>query len=119
MPSGRQGARRRRGSSLVRAIDPDTQQLTKLTDMWANKEINRTRVQARESRHRATTTKEPGSDLNRLSGTQELDAYIGQGDTLRSQWGSLNLDRQRAIVKTLVDHVEILPGVTGGPLGRG
>jgi site-specific DNA recombinase len=99
-------------AALFDQVDQDTQQLTELADMWANKEITTAewkRAKAVIEQRRERTRR----DLTRLSGTQELDTYIGQGDALRSQWSSLNLDRQRAIVKALVDHVEIMPGVRG------
>jgi DNA invertase Pin-like site-specific DNA recombinase len=99
-------------SALYEQIDADTRQLQDLTDMWANQEINRDQWKRANAIIDDRLTK-ARKDLSRLSGTRELDAYLGQGDTLRSQWGSLNLDRQRAIVKTLVDHVVILPGVMG------
>jgi hypothetical protein len=38
-----------------------------------------------------------------------LSEYVGNGDRLRRQWSSLNLDRQRAIVQTVVHHVVIHP----------
>lgn len=46
-------------------------------------------------------------------GAQDAFHYIGQGSVPRSQWPSLNLDRQRAIVKAVLDHVIIHPGKMG------
>jgi site-specific DNA recombinase len=97
---------------LSEQIAADTEQLDELAQLYAARQITApewtTARKAIEARRDAARRR-----LSDLSGTRELDAYLGQGDTLRSQWGSLNLDRQRGIVKALIDHVEILPGVRG------
>jgi DNA invertase Pin-like site-specific DNA recombinase len=99
-------------SALQDQIDADNAQLLELTDLWTERTLSteewkraKATIQARLNQAR--------KQLSHLSGTRDLDAYIGQGDNLRSNWDTLNLDRQRAIVKTVVDHVEILPGVPG------
>lgn len=51
--------------------------------------------------------------LARASGHQALAALVGTGADLRRQWADLNLDRQAAIVKTLLDHAVIGAGVNG------
>jgi hypothetical protein len=97
---------------LSEQISADTEQLEELSAMFANRAITapewstaRAIIESRRDQARRR--------LSDLSGTRDLDAYLGQGNALRSQWSGLNLDRQRAVVKTLVDHVEILPGVRG------
>jgi DNA invertase Pin-like site-specific DNA recombinase len=99
-------------SALHQQIDVDAAKLVELAEMWAHNELSsdehrraKAIIETRRSKARA--------ELSRLAGTRQLDAYIGQGEALRHQWQTLNLDRQRAIVKTLVDHVEILPGQMG------
>jgi hypothetical protein len=42
-----------------------------------------------------------------------LADLIGTGAELRASWDTLNLARQAAILQTLIDHVVILPGVSG------
>lgn len=42
-----------------------------------------------------------------------LSALVGTGAELRAAWSTLTLNRQAAIIKTVVDHVEILPGKIG------
>ena len=39
--------------------------------------------------------------------------YIGKSGTLRGQWRNLPLSRQRAIVRTILDHAVVGPGVRG------
>lgn len=99
-------------NELHEQIEADSKQLADLMEMWANREIDademkraRAPIAARRDRARR--------ELSTLAGTRDLDAYIGQGETLRQQWADLNLDRQRAIVKALVDHVVIHPAVPG------
>jgi hypothetical protein len=38
---------------------------------------------------------------------------LGTGDTLRAQWAELNMDRQAAILRTLITSVTIGPGARG------
>ena len=97
-------------SALHDQIDNDTVKLTELAEMWATNDIDSDqfkRAKAIIEKRRDTTRR----DLSRLSGTRDLDAYLGQGDALRDTWQTLTLDRQRAIIKTVLDHVEIRPGV--------
>jgi site-specific DNA recombinase len=99
-------------NQLADQISADTAQLEELAQLYADRAITapewkhaRASIDARRSTARQR--------LSGLSGTRHIDAYIGHGDALREQWANLNLDRQRAVVKALVDHVEILPGVRG------
>ncbi len=47
--------------------------------------------------------------LSRAEGFGALDGYVGNSEELRSQWATLNLDRQRAVVQAVLDHVIIRP----------
>lgn len=51
--------------------------------------------------------------LSRLTRSDALAGLVGHGAELRSTWASLNLTRQAAIVKAVVDHVVIGPGKPG------
>lgn len=95
-------------NALNEQIAADTAQLDELAQLHTDREITAPEwVQARKSiEARSETTRHRHSGL---SGTRHLDPYIGNGAGLRQQWDTLNLDRQRAIVKGLVDHVQILP----------
>ncbi len=50
--------------------------------------------------------------LAKLTRTDTLTG-LGTGDALREQWAGLNLSRQAAILRTLIAHVTIAPGVRG------
>lgn len=101
-----------RAAELSEQIAADTAQLDELAGMYAAKNITaaewmtaRRTIEARRTDSRRTIT--------RLSGTTALDGLIGNGDALRASWESLNLTRQVAIVKALVDHVSMSPGTLG------
>ena len=51
--------------------------------------------------------------MDHQAGTGQLRALAGQGESLRVQWDTLNLNRQHAIVAALLDHAVIGPGKTG------
>ena len=99
-------------AALSEQVRADTEQLAELATMWAEKVISTTEWStARKTieRRRDTARKRLAS----MSGTRALDEYIGQGHTLRDRWDSLNLDRQVAITKAVVEHFVIHPGVRG------
>ncbi|MDZ5621183.1 recombinase family protein [Nocardioides sp. HM23] len=51
--------------------------------------------------------------LARLTRTTALTGLVGNGQRLRAAWATLNLDRQHAIVKAVLDHAVIAPGRAG------
>jgi site-specific DNA recombinase len=51
--------------------------------------------------------------MSSLTGADALAGLVGQGEALRGTWQTLNLDRQVAIVKSLLDYAVIGPGVSG------
>ncbi|MEA2580709.1 MAG: hypothetical protein QOE83_1601 [Actinomycetota bacterium] len=51
--------------------------------------------------------------LSRATRTTALANYVGHSATLRRQWADLDLSRQQAIVRALVDYITVGPGVRG------
>jgi site-specific DNA recombinase len=51
--------------------------------------------------------------LSRATRADALNGLVGQGEVLGSQWATLNLSRQHAIVRAILDHALIGPGVSG------
>jgi site-specific DNA recombinase len=95
-------------AELTEQIGEDEAQLEELAGLYAEKKITakewmtaRNPIEARLQAARRTAAQR--------SGTADLARYIGQGDALRAQWSSLNLDRQRAVVATLLDHAVVGP----------
>lgn len=89
-------------SDVTAEIAADEARLSELADVWADGEISRaewlrvrTRIEERLVERRRQLRSRPAHVLANLS-------------DLRSEWDSLPLDRQRAIISSLVD-VELLP----------
>jgi len=57
--------------------------------------------------------REAERQLGRLSKASDLAEVLGHGEQLRAQWSTLNLGRQTAIVRTLLDHAVVAPGTLG------
>lgn len=51
--------------------------------------------------------------LARANGSDALHGLVGNGEELGRTWDSLNLDRQTAIIRAVLDHAVIAPGVLG------
>lgn len=51
--------------------------------------------------------------LARLSGTSQLEGLVGSGRELRQRWEGLNLERQSAIIKAVLDYATVRPGTPG------
>lgn len=57
--------------------------------------------------------REAETRLARLTRSDALSGLVGNGEQLRAQWSELNLTRQAAIVRAVLDHAVIGPGVLG------
>ncbi len=93
-------------AALAERITADEAQLDELAELYAARAIiakewmtARNPIEERLRSNRRT--------IARTTGTAELARYIGQGEQLRTQWSGLNLDRQRAIVRTVLDHAVV------------
>ncbi|MDQ1742302.1 MAG: site-specific recombinase, partial [Pseudonocardiales bacterium] len=49
----------------------------------------------------------------RAGNSDALHGLVGNGEELGRTWDSLNLDRQTAIIRAVLDHAVIAPGVLG------
>ncbi len=105
-----------RTRALVDAIDLDTDRMAELDAMWADGEIDRKGRAAAASR--ITERLEANRrEFARLTQREAVADYIGRGDELRAQWDGLNLTRQVAIVKAVLDYATILPATVPGRHG--
>jgi site-specific DNA recombinase len=97
-------------NALRTSIDADVAQLEELTQLYAQRAITAAEwIQARKAIEGRLTLNR--RSLSRAEGFSALDGYVGNSGELRSQWASLNLDRQRAVVQTVLDHVIIRPAI--------
>jgi site-specific DNA recombinase len=99
-------------AALALALAEDRQQQEELGGLWAAKKIDTAGwLRARgdlEARIRETESK-----LARLTRSDALAGLVGNGEQLRAVWDELNLTRQAAIVRAVLDHAVIGPGVLG------
>lgn len=98
-------------AQLAEALADDETQLDELATMWAQKHLSTREWEAAKGpiKHRIDTTKRR---LTQITRTDALDG-LGTGEQLQQKWAGLNLDRQAAIVRTLVTHVTIAAGTPG------
>ncbi|MGB8651061.1 MAG: recombinase family protein [Mycobacteriales bacterium] len=101
-----------RTAALAQALAEDQQQLAELTALYAAKSITarewmeaRNPIQARISKAEQAIARATRSDA--------LAGLVGNGEQLRAAWAGLNLTRQAAIVRAVLDHAVIGPGTRG------
>ena len=100
-------------TALHEHVQADTSRLAELAVMWADGELDQAQWRAARSRldqrlagHRIA--------LARMRGTTVVDQWVGNGGELRQRWTGLNLDRQTAIVRAVIDHLVIRPATQRG-----
>ena len=99
-------------AELSQALTEDQEQLAELTALYASKSITarewmeaRNPIQARIDRTELAIARATRSDV--------LAGLVGTGEQLRGAWAGLNLTRQAAIVRAVLDHAVIGPGTRG------
>ena len=99
-------------AELSQALTEDQEQLAELTALYASKSITarewmeaRNPIQARIDRTELAIARATRSDA--------LAGLVGNGEQLRGAWAGLNLTRQAAIVRAVLDHAVIGPGTRG------
>jgi site-specific DNA recombinase len=94
--------------TLGDAISADTARMDDLAAAWADGEFSRQEWKVARDRLEARVESNR-RELMRLTKHDALANYMGHGAQLREQWDSLNLSRQVAIVRAIVDHIVINP----------
>jgi hypothetical protein len=93
-------------AALAETVARDQAQLDELAELYAAKQIN-----AREwmtARNPIESRVHDGQRrLARVTRNDAVAGFVGNGDALRAQWVDLNLTRQHAIVKAVLDHAVI------------
>jgi site-specific DNA recombinase len=96
-------------AALAEQVAAEQAQLGELAGLYGERHI--TAAEWRAARKPIETRlKQAKGRLGRLRRTTVLDGLVGAGSTLRTEWQTLNLDRQRAIVAAVLDHAVIGPG---------
>ncbi len=82
--------------------------------MYADRAISAAEWKTARDRIDARVT-QTECEVGRLTNTTVLDGYLGNPDQLRAEWSALNLTRQAAIIRAVLDHAVIdKPKVPGG-----
>lgn len=109
--AGRTAADERHGA-LVQSINGAQSRLNELAEMFGAGEISRAELLAARKTAEAIIV-DAQRQLDQITGTHALDGLVGNGRTLMASWDTLNLDRQHAIVRAVIEHATILPGKPG------
>ena len=106
-------AKDEQAAALAETVAGDNAQLDELAQAYAAKQITmREWMTARnpiEERMRNSQRQ-----LDRITRTEPLAGFVGNGNELRGQWSDLNLDRRHAIIRAVLDHAVVAPSDTRG-----
>ena len=97
---------------LLAQLAADQSKMAELATMFGQGEISRPEwmnARAPIEARVATSTRQ----LAQHTGSHTLDGLIGNGQELAARWSGLNLERQNAIVRAVLDYATIAPGTQG------
>ncbi|HEY5151956.1 MAG TPA: recombinase family protein [Mycobacterium sp.] len=99
-------------AALSARLDADTARLDELATLYAEGAVSaREWITARDPiTARIGDTRR---QIATMTDTGPIADLAGTGKALRGQWDGLGIDRQQAIVKTILDHAVINPGTPG------
>jgi len=99
-------------AALSAQLDADTARLDELAALYAEGAVTaREWIAARDPiTDRITATRR---NIAAATDTVEVSELAGNGHLLRGQWDDLGIDRQHAIIKSVLDHAVIAPGTPG------
>lgn len=102
-----------RSAALNDELDSDQAQLAELAQLWAAKTISSLEWKAAREPIEARLFN-INRQLAQINGGNALSGLVGNGNGLRSSWGTLNLSRQAAIIAAILDFATITPATTRG-----
>ena len=106
-------AQNEQGAALSEALAAEQAQLLELAEMWSAKQLGRSEWMTARGPIEARVN-DLERRLARLTRDDVLATVVGNGEALRGQWGELNLTRQNAIVRAVLDRAVIAPAVRRG-----
>lgn len=108
------GDAQQEGRSATDMIEQATDRLREVGQMFASGEISRREFL---DIRRTITDQQQGAErrLARMAKSEALAGLPGNGQTLATQWTTLALSRQQAIIRSIVDHVSVGPSLQRGP----
>jgi DNA invertase Pin-like site-specific DNA recombinase len=99
-------------AALALALAEDRRQQEELGGLWAAKQID-TAGWLRARGDLEARIAQAEARLARLTRSDALTGLVGNGEQLRAQWAELDLTRQAAIVRAVLDHAVVGPGILG------
>lgn len=109
--AGRAAADERQGA-LIAEVEAAQTALTELAEMFGAGEISRAELLAARKPAEARIVAAQ-RQLDQINGAHALHGLVGNGAEIKASWSQLNLDRQHAIVRAVMEHAAILPGTPG------
>lgn len=99
-------------AALAAQLEADQARLDELAALYAEGAVTaREWIAARDPiTNRITQTRR---DIAKATDTSSIVDLVGTGNALRGQWDGLDIDRQQAIIKSVLDHAVIAPGTPG------
>jgi site-specific DNA recombinase len=99
-------------AALAAAVDADQARLDELAGLYADGAITaREWITARDPI--TARIAQARRDIAQATDTSAVYELAGTGGALREQWESLDIGRQQAILKSVLDHAVITPGTPG------
>lgn len=99
-------------AKLTAQITVDTTRLDELAGLYAEGQVTAREWMAARNPMEERIQR-AYKDIAAVSTDGALYELVGTGESLRGQWEELSIDRQHAIVKTVLDHAVIGPGAVG------
>jgi site-specific DNA recombinase len=99
-------------AALAESIAADRRQLDELARLHGEREITQREWMAAKAPVQ-DRIRDAESKLGRMSNSDALAGVIGNGGELRREWATLNLTRQHAIVRAVLDHAVVNPATPG------
>jgi DNA invertase Pin-like site-specific DNA recombinase len=99
-------------AALSAQLDADAVRLDELAALYADGTVTaREWIAARDPI--TDRIKQARRDIAAATDTTGVQELAGTGHVLRSQWDGLDIDRQQAVIKSVLDHAVIAPGTPG------
>lgn len=98
--------------ALSAQLDADATRLDELAALYAEGAVTaREWIAARDPI--TARINQARRDIAAATDTTGVQDLAGTGHVLRSQWNGLDIDRQQAVIKSVLDHAVIAPGTPG------
>lgn len=99
-------------AALAAQVEADQARLDELAGLYADGAISaREWITARDPI--TARIAQARRDIAAATDTTAVYELAGTGGVLREQWPELDLDRQQAVIKAILDHAVIAPGMSG------